>query len=83
MSARIAFHLLDSVAIERLPVEERTRRAGDYAVVVGGRVESCHPSNREALDAALARHRYGQFSVQRIGPTGAERGLARGANDTR
>jgi hypothetical protein len=52
---------------------------GEYAVLVDGAVESFHPSNREALAAACARHLAGAFSVLRVEAPALAKRAARGA----
>jgi hypothetical protein len=58
--------VINRQAIERLSREEIERHRGEYAVFVDGRIESYHATNGEALEAACARHSFGEFSVQRI-----------------
>ena len=53
---------------------------GEYAILVDGKIESFHKTNREALTAASRKYKYGQFSVQRVEPQPVEMGFADFAN---
>lgn len=68
MSERYSVRLINSLAIERLSREEMARHRGEYAVLVGGEIESYHATCRAALEAAWAKHASGEFSIQRIEP---------------
>lgn len=68
MGERDSARCVNSMAIERLSREEMDRHRGEYAVFVGGAIDSYHATSGEALETALAKHRLGAFSIQRIEP---------------
>lgn len=64
----MAIRIINDTAMERLSLEEIEQHRGEYAVLVGGEIESFHPTNAEALAAAFTKHRDREFSVQRVEP---------------
>lgn len=73
-------HITNSMVISRLSGDEVREHFGEYAILVDGRIESFHRTNREALASACAKYRYGQFSVQRVEPQPIDMGFTDCAN---
>ncbi len=70
-----AVHIINSMVIARLSHDELQAHLGEYAVLVDGKIESYHVTNREALASASGKYRYGQFSVQRVEPQPIDMGF--------
>lgn len=69
-------HIRNCKAVEALSKKEIDAHFGEYAILVDGKIESYHSTNREALTIANKKYPYGQFSVQRIEPQPVELGFA-------
>ncbi|HXI86227.1 MAG TPA: hypothetical protein VNH64_02115 [Parvularculaceae bacterium] len=56
----------DQRALARVSPEEIEKHRGEYVVLAGGKIESFHATNGEALIVACKKHQYDQFSVRRL-----------------
>lgn len=68
-------HVVNLMALSNLPQEEVEAHRGEFALMHNGVVESYHETKREALKAASAKYRRGQFSVQRVEPQPIDMGF--------
>ena len=61
-------HRKNSVALARLPKADFDLHRGEYAIVVDGKIESFHKTNREAIVEARRKFGGAHFSVRRVEP---------------